>query len=460
MNTLTAVCTQMNAGGKFRGRDSAYRFSSGLHGLGLTCLVSLSEWSIVTVKRDGNIYQQKFSRGKPTTDVEIIGKADKTGTTIEYKPDYEIFKNGIALDDKSTRKRLMELASLNAGFTIHYNNEKVKQNVTYCFEDGIAGLVNDMVEAKPKLFDNVFHFSGEYTYKLSVMNKDGKIVESDDEDTIFCDIAFIYTDESEQSGKIKVFANNINTYEGGTHLTGFKNIIKAKMNEYALQRKLTKKPVELMYWLDGLYAVVSVKISNPEFESQTKIKLNNSEAQDAVEKVVGDYFDKLFKDKSKQPILDAIAQHAIRVKEAEEAARRAKAIKRTSKAASKQALPGKLADCANADSASYSEVYLVEGQSSAGSAKTGRMPSFQAILPLRGKVLNVEKVTIDKMLKAPSVQTIISALGCGVGKTFDVTKCRYDKILLATDADVDGWAMTVKSKNDLTYFSFNQKGTL
>jgi DNA gyrase subunit B len=271
------------------------------------------------------------------------------------------------------------------------------------------------------------------------MNKDGKIVESEEEDTIFCDVAFIYTDESELSGKIKCFANNINTYEGGMHLTGLKNIIKTKMNEYALQRKFIKKPVELMYWLDGLYAIVSVKITNPEFESQTKIKLNNSEAQDAVEKVVGDYFDKLFKDKSKQPILDAIAQHAIRVKEAEEAARRAKAIRRTSKAASKQALPGKLADCANAEHGQYAEVFLVEGQSSAGSAKTGRQPSFQAILPLRGKVLNVEKVSIDKMLKAPSIQTIIAALGCGVGKTFDVSKCRYDKILISTDADSDGF---------------------
>lgn len=364
MNTLTAVCTKMNAGGKFRGRGSAYRFSSGLHGIGLKASNVLSESMSVTVKRDGKIYQQKFSRGVPLTDVEIIGETNETGTTVKYKPDIEIFKNGISMDN-NIQRRLMELASLNAGIAIHYKNEKTKQNITYCFEKGIAGLVETMIENKPKLFDDIFHFQGEYNYVTTSFDKDGRMTE-EGEDTIFCDIAFIYTDESEQSGKIKVFANNINTYEGGTHLIGFKNIIKTKMNEYALQRKLTKKPVELMYWLDGLYAVVSVKISNPEFESQTKIKLNNSEAQDAVEKVVGDYFDKLFKDKSKQPILDAIAQHAIRVKEAEEAARRAKAIKRTSKAASKQALPGKLADCANADSANYSEVYLVEGQSSAG----------------------------------------------------------------------------------------------
>ena len=395
--------------------------SSGLHGVGSTCVNALSDSFDVLVKRDGYTWHQTFHQGTPTTPVERLNATSETGTIIKYHPDKKIFK--ITLQpSEHIKHRLSELASLNAGLKIVYTNDITKENVEYHFKNGITGYTLHMIGDKQKLYEEPFSFTD--TYKV------------EDGHDILCDISFIHDDETEPNVKLKSFANNINTYEGGYHLQGFKNGYKECINQYALDKKMIKEPLEMQYLMDGLYATISIKLYQPEFEGQTKTKLGNKEAQDAVSSVVHKYFDSIIKKKDKRDIIDAIVNRAIKVKEAELNARKARAISRKSKKLMKTSLPGKLADCSNKNG--YTELWMCEGDSAAGSMKEGRDRSYQAVLGLRGKILNVNKADMSKILNSDTIKGIIASIGGGIGKTFNLDDVRYDKIIIGTDADVDG----------------------
>ena len=393
--------------------------SSGLHGVGSTCVNALSDSFDVLVKRDGYTWHQTFHQGTPTTPVERLNATSETGTIIKYHPDKKIFK--ITLQpSEHIKHRLSELASLNAGLKIVYTNDITKENVEYHFKNGITGYTLHMIGDKQKLYEEPFSFTD--TYKV------------EDGHDILCDISFIHDDETEPNVKLKSFANNINTYEGGYHLQGFKNGYKECINQYALDKKMIKEPLEMQYLMDGLYATISIKLYQPEFEGQTKTKLGNKEAQDAVSSVVHKYFDSIIKKKDKRDIIDAIVNRAIKVKEAELNARKARAISRKSKKLMKTSLPGKLADCSNKNG--YTELWMCEGDSAAGSMKEGRDRSYQAVLGLRGKILNVNKADMSKILNSDTIKGIIASIGGGIGKTFNLDDVRYDKIIIGTDADL------------------------
>ena len=388
--------------------------SSGLHGVGSTCVNALSDSFDVVVKRDGYTWHQHFSEGNPTTEVEKLEPTKETGTIIKYHPDKKIFKLTLQ-PSEHIKHRLSELASLNAGLKINYVNEITGDNVSYHFEDGITGYTLHMIGDKQRLYDTPFSFEDTY--------------EEENGHAIMCDISFIHDDETEPNSKLKSFANNINTYEGGYHLQGFKNGYKDCINQYGLDRKLIKEPIEMQYLMDGLYATISIKLYQPEFEGQTKTKLGNKEAQDAVDSVIHKYFEKITKQKDKKEILDAIVNRAIKVKEAELNARKARAISRKSKKLMKTSLPGKLADCSNKDG--YTELWMCEGDSAAGSMKEGRERSYQAVLGLRGKILNVNKADMNKILNSDTIKGIVASIGGGIGKTFNIDDVRYDKIIIA-----------------------------
>ena len=405
--------------------------SGGLHGVGTKCVNALSDMFKVTVKRDGKIYHQEFCQGNPTTGVDVIGTCDinDTGTIIEYHPDKEIFKITLEPNDKDIQNRIDELASLNAGIKVNYINEITGFEKTYYYEDGIIGYTKRLIENVTPLFENPFYLKGNY----EIPNSDGRI--------IMVETSFIYDDEEKASETIKTFANNINTYEGGFHLQGFRNEYRKQMNDIASTNKWSNSNIELKYLLDGIHAVVSVKVPECEFEGQTKTKLGNAEVQDAVEYVIREQFKEIIKNKELMSIIENIITRAVRVKEAEEAARKARANARKINKTSKLALPGKLADCGNKNG--YTELFVVEGDSAAGSAKSGRYREFQAILPLRGKILNTEKADIERMMKSEAIQNIIAAMGTGIGAKFDIKKSRYDKLIIMADADVDGAHITI-----------------
>lgn len=419
IDTLTGILTNLHAGGKFG--TEGYKCSSGLHGVGSTCVNALSDNFDVVVKRDGFTWHQNFSSGKPTTEVEKLDPTKETGTTISYHPDKKIFKLTLQ-PSEHVKHRLKELASLNAGLKIIYENEITKDKQEYYYENGVEGYTLAMVDGKKKLYDNPLSFNKSY-------------VDSDGHD-ILCDISFIHDDEVEPNSQLKSFANNINTYEGGYHLKGFKDSFKECINNYGIDKKLIKEPIEMQYLMDGLHATISIKLYDPEFEGQTKTKLGTEEAQKAVATVMREFFDEISKKKDYKPILDAIVNRASKTKEAELAARKARAVSRKAKNAMKISLPGKLADCASKNG--YSELWMCEGDSAAGSMKEGRNRDYQAILGLRGKILNVNKADIDKILNSDTIKGIFAAIGGGIGKKFSVNDTRYDKIILATDADVDG----------------------
>ena len=423
-DTLTGILTRLHAGGKFNAAGSGYKVSSGLHGVGTKAVNALSKLFVAVVRRNGKIYQQKFSKGKPITPVEVIGTCDinDTGTTIIYTPDDTIFKITTEPNCKDIQNRLNELASLNGGIEVKYHNEITNVKAEYKYDDGILGYVKRMIEGKNTLYDNPIYLKDSY--------------EIDEDKIIMVEIALSHLDNTEPIETIKTFANNINTYEGGFHLKGFRDEYKNQLNKFGLEKKLIVSPIELKYLLDGVQCIVSVKVPEAEFEGQTKTKLGNSEAQTAVEKVMEKFFSKALESPEIQQAFEAIVIKAQNVKEAEEAARKARANKRKANKANKMSLPGKLSDCSNKNG--YTELFLVEGDSAAGSAKSGRYREFQAILPLRGKVLNTEKSTFDKMINSDAIKNIIAAIGAGVGPTFDVEKSRYDKIIIMCDADDDG----------------------
>jgi len=415
-SALEVVMTMLHAGGKFD--KNSYKVSGGLHGVGVSVVNALSEWLKVEVKRDGKIYFQEYKRGIPVKPVKETGKVKKgeTGTTTIFYPDPEIFKVTEFRFDILT-ERMRELAYLNKNITINIKDERNGgEEESYHFKGGLIEFVKYLDASRQALHKTVY-IEGE---------KDNTPVE----------IAFQYTDG--YSENIFSYVNNINTSEGGTHLVGFKTALTRTLNNYAYKNGLIKEgKINLTGddFREGLTGVISVKVAEPQFEGQTKTKLGNSETKSAVETLVGEKLSEFLEENP--PVGRKIIEKCMRAAEAREAARKARDLARRKNALDNMNLPGKLADCSITDP-EHCEIYIVEGDSAGGSAKQGRDRKFQAILPLRGKILNVEKAKMNKILENNEIRAIISAIGAGLGAEFDHSQSRYGKIILMTDADVDG----------------------
>jgi DNA gyrase subunit B len=416
-SALEVVMTTLHAGGKFE--KGAYAISGGLHGVGVSCVNALSEWFEVEVRRNGKVYHQKYQKGKPTTKVTEIGKAKKNGTTVTFKPDSTIFET-VDFSFDILSKRLREVAFLNKGIEISITDERQKDKEhVFKYKNGISEFVEYINKNKDPLHKKIIYIERE---------KDKTKVE----------FALQYND-GYSSNDIYSFANNINTHEGGTHLSGFRTALTRSANQYAKQKNLLKNLSGNLGGndlIEGLAAVISVKLPFPQFEGQTKTKLGNSDVEGLVSSIVYEALSEFYE--QNPSVANKIIDKATQALRARDAARKARDLVRRKGALESSSLPGKLADCSERDAA-MCELYLVEGDSAGGSAKQGRDRRFQAILPLRGKILNVEKARIDKILANNEVRTMITAIGTGVGKDqFDIAKARYHKIIIMTDADVDG----------------------
>ena len=415
-SALEVVMTVLHAGGKFD--KSSYKVSGGLHGVGVSVVNALSEWLKVEVKRDGKLYFQEYKRGVPVKPVKEIGKTKRgeQGTIITFYPDSEIFKATEFRFDILT-ERMRELAYLNKNITINIKDERNGgEEVSFHFKGGLIEFVKYLDASRQALHKTVY-IEGE---------KDNTPVE----------IAFQYTDG--YSENIFSYVNNINTHEGGTHLVGFKTALTRTLNNYAYKNNLIKEGKITLTgddFREGLTGVISVKVAEPQFEGQTKTKLGNSETKSAVETLVGEKLAEFLEENP--PVGKRIIEKCMRAAEAREAARKARDLARRKNALDNMNLPGKLADCSITDP-EHCEIYIVEGDSAGGSAKQGRDRKFQAILPLRGKILNVEKAKLNKILENNEIRAMISAIGAGLGAEFDHSQSRYGKIILMTDADVDG----------------------
>ncbi|MEK6564084.1 MAG: DNA topoisomerase (ATP-hydrolyzing) subunit B [Candidatus Omnitrophota bacterium] len=410
---VEVVLTMLHAGGKFD--HAAYKVSGGLHGVGVSVVNALSEWLEVEVRRDGKVYHQRYEKGKTVSKLTVIGKAKHTGTKVTFKADKEIF-SAIDYSYDTLSGRLRELAFLNKGLEITIADQRHDKSAEFKFSGGIVSFVDYLNQNKNPLHNKVVYF---------VKEKEGIILEA----------ALQYNDG--YSENIFSFANNINTIEGGTHLSGFKSALTRAINQYAKNKNILKDNIGISGedTREGLTAVVSVKIPNPQFEGQTKTKLGNSEVEGLASSVVFDSLSTFFEENPS--VANKIVDKAVLSSRAREAARKARELTRRKGALESGGLPGKLADCSERDAA-LCELYIVEGDSAGGSAKQGRDRRFQAILPIKGKILNVEKSRLDKILSNDEIRTIITALGTGIGEEFDAAKLRYHKIVLMADADVDG----------------------
>ncbi len=418
-STLETVLTILHAGGKFH--NSAYKVSGGLHGVGVSVVNALSTKLIAEVKRNKKLYRQEFSIGKPTSELEIVEelKKDETGTKITFYPDPSIFDT-VEFDYHTLERRFREMAFLNKGVKIIFNDNRDKNNIknnTFMYEGGIKSFV-EYIDSKKNPIHKEIIYIDEVRENTAV------------------EIAIQYTDSYNET--VLTFANNINTEEGGSHLSGFRSALTRTINDYGRKYNLIKEKEENLSGDDvreGLTAVISVKIPNPQFEGQTKAKLGNSETRGIVDSILSDNLSRFMEENPK--ISKTILDKALSARRAREAARKARDLTRKRSILDSMSLPGKLADCHESD-ISLNEIFLVEGDSAGGSAKSGRDSNYQAILSLRGKIMNVEKARLDKMLNSEEIKAMITAFGTGIGEEFDLSKLRYGKIIIMTDADVDG----------------------
>ncbi|SJZ79525.1 DNA topoisomerase (ATP-hydrolyzing) subunit B [Selenihalanaerobacter shriftii] len=410
------VMTVLHAGGKFD--SDGYKVSGGLHGVGVSVVNALSEWLEVEVKRNNKVYHQRYESGIPTKELTVIGDSNRSGTKIRFKPDQTIFEN-IEFKYKTLIKRLRELAYLNKGIEIKVKDlrlEEVKED-TFQYEGGIVSFVKNLNKNKDPIYDEPIYF------------------ETEDGDN-HVEVAIQYNETYVDN--IFTFANNINTHEGGTHLSGFKSALTRTVNDYARKQNHLKEDDPNLSGDDireGIVAIINIKLTDPQFEGQTKTKLGNSEIRGVVDSAISENLRQYLEQNPK--IGSIIIQKALRAAQARKAAKKARELTRRKSALTSTSLPGKLADCSSRDP-EESEIYIVEGDSAGGSAKQGRDRKFQAILPLRGKILNVEKARLNRILNNNEIRSLITALGTGIADEFDISKIRYKKVIIMTDADVDG----------------------
>lgn len=415
-SALEVVMTVLHAGGKFD--KNSYKVSGGLHGVGVSVVNALSEWMKVEVRRDNKIYFQEYRKGVPVEDVKQIGtyKGEQTGTKVTFLPDKTIFKT-IKFNFETVSERLRELAYLNKDVTMILKDERDGAEETFRFKGGLVDFVKYLDEQRTPLHKPIY-------------------IEAEKENTPV-EIAFEYSDSFSEN--VHTYVNNINTIEGGTHLVGFRTALTRTFNNYAYKNGLIKENSKITLtgddFREGLTAVISVKVMEPQFEGQTKTKLGNSEVKSIVETIVGEKLSEYLEENPS--VGKKIIEKSLKAAEAREAARKARELVRRKNALDSMHLPGKLADCSINDP-EHCEIYIVEGDSAGGSAKQGRDRRFQAILPIKGKILNVEKAKLNKVLENQEIQAMIAAIGAGIGEDFDPNKTRYGKIILMTDADVDG----------------------
>ena len=414
---VETVFTVLHAGGKFGG--GGYKVSGGLHGVGASVVNALSTDLTVQVFKEGNIYEQSYKRGAVLDDLKIIGTTDKHGTSVYFVPDPEIFQETTEFDFDKLANRVRELAFLNKGLKLTITDYRPEEPVkkSFCYEGGIKSYVEHLNKSKQVLFEEPIYVEGE-------------------QDGIQVEVAMQYT--SGYHTNLLSFTNNIHTYEGGTHESGMKTALTRVINDYARRQKLMKENEEKLSGEDvreGLTAVISIKYPDPQFEGQTKTKLGNSEARTITDRLFSTHFDKFLMENPQ--VARKIVEKGILASKARLAAKRAREVTRKKSGLEISNLPGKLADCSSNDP-TISELFIVEGDSAGGSAKQGRSRHFQAILPIRGKILNVEKATLDKILANEEIRSLFTAMGTGFGGDFDLSKARYQKLVIMTDADVDG----------------------